>query len=68
MAFRYELSDSRGSYTGTFVTAVDSWQVGDVFTAGDGRTLRITAISAPEQSIERPASTNRWSVEAIQEP
>ena len=65
MAFRYELFDSRGSYTGTFVTEVDCWQVGDVFTTGDGHTLRITDISAPERSKQRPAYTNRWNVEAV---
>jgi hypothetical protein len=65
-AFRYELCDGRGIYTGTFVTEVERWQVGDVFTAGDGRDLRITAITAPEVATGRPAFTNRWNVEAIQ--
>jgi hypothetical protein len=51
---------------GTFVTETERWQVGDVFTTGDGHALRITAISAPERSNQRPAFTNRWSVEAIQ--
>jgi hypothetical protein len=63
-AFRHELSDKHGSYTGTFVTDVERWQVGDIFTTGDGRTLRITAISASEKSTNRPAYTDRWSVEA----
>ncbi len=65
-AFRYELCDSHGSYTGTFVTEVDRWQVGDVFTTGDGHTFRITAISAPEKSNQRPVYTSRWNVEALQ--
>lgn len=64
MAFRHELSDNDGSYTGTFVSEVERWQVGDVFTTGDGRALRITAISASEKSIDRPAYTDRWNVEA----
>ena len=62
--FRHELSDMHGSYTGTFVTQVERWQVGDVFITGDGRTLRITAIAASEGSSNRPAYTDRWSVEA----
>jgi hypothetical protein len=65
-AFRYELCDRHGSYTGTFVTEIEAWQVGDVFTAGDGRALRITAITAPERSNSRPAYTDRWNVEAVQ--
>jgi len=63
---RYELCDRHGSYTGTFVTETERWQVGDVFTTGDGHALRITAISAPERSNQRPAFSNRWNVEAIQ--
>ena len=66
MAFRHELSDNHGSYTGTFVSEVEHWQVGDVFTTGDGRALRITAISASEKSINRPAYTDRWNVEAAE--
>jgi hypothetical protein len=66
VAFRHELSDRHGSYTGTFVTDKESWQVGDTFTTGDGRTLRITAISASERSTNRPAYTDRWNVEAAQ--
>jgi hypothetical protein len=65
-AFRYELCDRHGSYTGTFVTEIEGWQVGDVFTAGDGRALRITAITAPERSNSRPAYTDRWNVAALQ--
>ena len=65
-SFRYELCDRHGSYTGTFVTETERWQVGDVFTTGDGQALRITAISAAERSSQRPAYTNRWNVEAIQ--
>jgi len=64
VAFRHELSDSHGSYTGTFVTEIERWQVGDIFTTGDGRTLRITAISASERSHNGPAFTDLWSVEA----
>ena len=63
VAFRHELSDRHG-YTGTFVTEIERWDVGDIFTTGDGRTLRITAISASERSNNRPAYTDRWSVEA----
>jgi hypothetical protein len=66
VAFRYELCDNNGSYTGTFVTEIERWQIGDVFTTGDGRTLRITAITAPERSNNRPAYTDRWNVEAVQ--
>ena len=66
VVFRHELSDRRGGYTGTFVTEVERWQVGDIFTTGDGRTLRITAISASERSNNRPAYTDRWNVEAAQ--
>jgi len=65
VAFRYELCDSRGSYTGTFVAETDRWHVGDVFTTGDGQTLRITAISASAVSNQRPVYTNRWNVEAV---
>lgn len=66
VSFRHELSDRQGSYTGTFVTEIERWQVGDIFTTGDGRTLRITAISASERSNNRPAYTDRWNVEAAQ--
>ena len=64
-AFRYELCDRYGSYTGTFVTETERWQVGDVFTTGDGQALRITAISAAGRSSQRPAYTDRWNVEAV---
>jgi hypothetical protein len=66
VAFRYELCNGQGHYTGTFVSEIDRWQVGDVFTTGDGHTLRITSISAPEISRQRPVYTNRWNVEAIE--
>jgi len=66
VAFRYELRDNNSSYTGTFVTEIERWQIGDVFTTGDGRTLRITAITAPERSSTRPAYTDRWNVEPVQ--
>ena len=62
VAFRHELCDAHG-YIGTFVTEIEPWQIGDVFTAGDGRALRITDIVAPERSSERPAYTDRWNVE-----
>ena len=65
-AFRHELSDKHGSYTGTFVSEIERWQVGDIFTTGDGRTLRITAITTPGQSINRPTYTDRWHVETAQ--
>jgi len=65
VAFRYELCDRDGTYRGTFVAGTDRWQVGDVFTTGDGHTLRITAISPAQSSSQRPAFTNRWKVEAI---
>ena len=63
---RFELCDSKGDYAGTFVTEVERWEVGDVFTTGDGHSLRITAISAPETSTQRPAYTNLWNVEAVE--
>jgi hypothetical protein len=66
LTFRHELTDRHGSYTGTFVTEIERWQVGDVFNTGDGRTLRITTISASERSSNRPAYTDRWNVEAAQ--
>ena len=67
-SFRYELCNRRDNYTGTFVTNVEQWQVGDVFTSGDGRPLRITAIIAAEQSRERPSYTGAWEVEPIPTP
>jgi hypothetical protein len=65
MTFRYELRLNDGSYAGTFVTAVPNWQVGDTFTTGDGRDLRITEIvpvELIEVSNERPAFA-LWEVE-----
>lgn len=63
VAFRHELCDAHGSYVGTFVTENEPWQVGDAFTTGDGRALRITEILAPERSSRLPAFTDRWNVE-----
>ena len=62
-ASRYELCDRHGDYVGTFVTDARSWQIGDVFTAGDGRVLRITGVAVPKRSRERPAYTGGWIVE-----
>jgi hypothetical protein len=66
VAFRHELCDTHGTYKGTFVTDTERWQIGDDFTDGDGRALRITDIAAPEHSNQRPAYTDRWIVEPIQ--
>lgn len=66
MAFRHELCDTHGTYKGTFVTDTEHWQIGDDFTDGDGRALRITDIAAPEHSNQRPTYTDRWIVEPIQ--
>lgn len=66
MAFRHELCDTHGTYKGTFVTDTERWQIGDDFTDGDGRALRITDIAAPEHSNQRPTYTDRWIVEPIQ--
>ena len=66
VAFRHELCDTHGTYKGTFVTDTERWQIGDDFTDGDGRALRITGIAAPEQSNQRPIYTDRWIVEPIQ--
>jgi hypothetical protein len=66
VAFRHELCDTHGIYKGTFVTDTERWQIGDDFTDGDGRALRITDIAAPEQSNQRPTYTDRWIVEPIQ--
>lgn len=63
-AGRYELRDSDGVYTGTFVTTVPEWHVGDTFVTGDGKSLRITAIVAPElieATAQRPAH-ELWEV------
>ena len=66
MAFRHELCDTHGAYIATFVTDTERWQIGDAFTDGDGRALRITDIAAPEHSNQRPAYTDRWIVEPTQ--
>jgi hypothetical protein len=65
MAFRHELCDTHGTYIATFVTDTERWQIGDDFTDGDGRALRITDIAAPEHSNQRPTYTDRWIVEPI---
>lgn len=65
VAFRHELCDTHGTYKGTFVTDTERWQIGDDFTDGDGRALRITDIAAPEHSNQRPTYTDRWIVEPI---
>jgi hypothetical protein len=57
------LCDPHGSYVGTFVTERAAWQIGDAFTTGDGRALRITDIVAPRRSTQLPAYTDRWRVE-----
>jgi hypothetical protein len=67
VAFRHELCDTHGSYIGTFVTEIEHWQLGDVFTAGDGSALRIAGIAAAERSNERPTFTDRWNVEPAEE-
>jgi hypothetical protein len=66
--FRYELCNERGNYAGTFVTGIQQWQIGDVFTSGDGRPLRITAINDAKQSRDRPSYTGAWEVEPIPTP
>jgi hypothetical protein len=66
VASRFELRDRHGEYMGTFVTDDESWQSGDVFTTGDGRALRIIETTAPEKSLERPAYTGGWKVEAAE--
>ena len=66
VAFRHELCDTHGTYKGTFVTDTERWQIGDDFTDGDGRALRITDIAVPEHSNQRPTYTDRWIVEPIQ--
>ncbi len=61
---RYELRDGDGNYAGTFVTTVPDWHVGDTFTTGDGRSLRITEIVPPElieAAPERPKH-EQWEV------
>lgn len=64
---RYELRDRQGRYQGTFVTDDRVRQVGDVFTTGDGRVLRIVGIAVPEQSLERPAYAGGWVVDAVEQ-
>jgi hypothetical protein len=65
-ASRYELRDRQGAYRGTFVTDDRRWQVGDVFTTGDGRVLCIIGIAAPQRSLERPAYAGGWIVEPVE--
>jgi hypothetical protein len=65
-ASRYELRDRQGDYRGTFVTDDRSWQIGDVFTTGDRRVLRIIGSAVPERSFERPAYAGGWIVEPVE--
>jgi hypothetical protein len=65
-ASRYELRDRQGDYRGTFVTDGRSWQIGDVFTTGDSRVLRIIGTAVPQQSPERPAFAGGWIVEPVE--
>ena len=65
---RHELCDTHGTYIGTFVTDTERRKIGDAFTDGDGRALRITDIGAAEHSNQRPTYTDRWIVEPIQAP
>jgi hypothetical protein len=62
-ASRYELSDRNGGYLGTFVSSDPGRQIGDVFTTGDGKVLRIVGLAEPEQSAGRPAYAGGWIVE-----
>jgi hypothetical protein len=64
---RYELRDRQGGYQGTFVTDDRAREVGDVFTTGDGRVLRIVGVAAPERSPDRPTYAGGWIVEAVEE-
>ncbi len=66
-ASRYELRDPQGRYQGTFVTDDSVRQVGDVFTTGDGRVLRIIGIAVPEPSLDRPAYAGGWIVEVVEQ-
>ena len=59
MAFRHELCDTHGTYKGTFVTDTERWQIGDDFTDGDGRALRITDIAAPEHFSQRASESTQ---------
>ena len=63
-AGRFELRYLCGCCAGTFVTTVPDWAVGDVFTTGDGRTLRITEIVSHEliELSDRPKH-GLWEVE-----
>ncbi|HEY0414926.1 MAG TPA: hypothetical protein VGC78_00955 [Gaiellaceae bacterium] len=63
-AGRYELRYGDGGYAGTFVTTSPTWEVGDVFSTGDGRTLRITNIVPPQliEPSDRPKH-GLWEVE-----
>ena len=57
---------SMSVYAGTFVTSLPDWHVGDTFTTGDGRALRITEVvpvELIEVSNERPAYA-LWEVTA----
>ncbi len=67
VSFRYELRSHDGAYAGTFVTSLPDWHVGDTFTTGDGRALRITEVvpvELIEVSNERPAYA-LWEVEPV---
>ena len=66
-AWRYELRDREGHYQGTFVTDDCGRQIGDVFTTGDERVLRIIGIAAPERSLDRPSYAGGWIVEAVEQ-
>jgi hypothetical protein len=65
--WRYELRDRKGDYQGTFVTDDRGRQIGDVFTTGDDRVLRIIGIAEPQRSLERPAYAGGWIVEAVEQ-
>jgi len=62
-ASRHEVCDKLGGYLSTFVTGSHDWQVGDAFTTADGRNVRIIEIADPRQASDRPAFTDRWTVE-----
>ena len=66
-ASRYELRDRKGDYVGTFVSDNCNWQIGDVFTTGDRRVLRIIGIATvTQQSREQPAYTGGLMVESVE--
>jgi len=68
-ASRYELRNRQNDYVGTFVTGDRTWQIGDVLTTGDGRSLRIVGIAAvPQPSRGRPAFTGGLTVESVDSP